>query len=64
MLLQSSGASVRTRQELLRHSAPVVTMGTYAKAVMTDKRNAQDLAKPINTLENGKTTPRDAYWPA
>jgi integrase len=41
-LLQSSGASVKTTQERLRHSSPVMTMGTYAKAVTADKRNAQD----------------------
>ncbi len=41
-LLQSSGASVKTTQELLRHSSPVMTLGTYAKAVTADKRQAQD----------------------
>lgn len=41
-LLQSSGASVKTTQELLRHASPVMTMGTYAKAVTADKRQAQD----------------------
>jgi integrase len=41
-LLQSSGASVKTTQELLRHSSPLMTMGTYAKAVTADKRNVQD----------------------
>jgi integrase len=41
-LLQSSGASVKTTQELLRHSSPVMTLGTYAKAVTADKRNAQN----------------------
>jgi integrase len=41
-LLQSFGASVKTTQELLRHSSPLMTMGTYAKAVTADKRNAQD----------------------
>jgi integrase len=41
-LLQSSGASVKTTQELLRHSLPVMTLGTYAKAVTADKRRAQD----------------------
>ena len=39
-LLQSSGASVKTTQDLLRHSSPVMTLGTYAKAVTTDKRKA------------------------
>jgi integrase len=41
-LLQSSGASVKTTQELLRHSSPLMTMGTYAKALTADKRHAQD----------------------
>jgi integrase len=41
-LLQSSGASVKTTQELLRHASPGVTMGIYAKAVTADKRQAQD----------------------
>ena len=40
-LLQSSGASVKTTQELLRHASPVMTLGTYAKAVTSDKRAAQ-----------------------
>ncbi len=41
-LLQSGGASVKTTQERLRHSSPVMTLGTYAKAVTADKRSAQD----------------------
>jgi integrase len=41
-LLQSSGASVKTTQELMRHSSPVMTLGTYAKAVTADKRLAQN----------------------
>jgi integrase len=41
-LLQSFGASVKTTQELMRHSSPVMTLGTYAKAVTADKRLAQD----------------------
>ncbi len=41
-LLQSSGATVKTTQELMRHSTPVMTLGTYAQAVTTDKRDAQD----------------------
>jgi integrase len=40
-LLQSSGASVKTTQELMRHSSPVMTLGTYAQAVTSDKREAQ-----------------------
>jgi integrase len=41
-LLQSTGASVKTTQELLRHASPGITMGVYAKAVTADKRHAQD----------------------
>jgi len=41
-LLQSQGASVKTTQDLLRHSSPVMTMGTYAKAITAEKRQAQD----------------------
>jgi integrase len=40
-LLQSSGASVKTTQELLRHSSPMMTLGVYAKAITAHKRNAQ-----------------------
>ena len=40
-LLQSSGASVKTTQDLLRHSSPTMTLGVYAKSVMADKRLAQ-----------------------
>jgi integrase len=41
-LLQSSGASVKTTQELLRHASPGITMGIYAKAITADKRHAQE----------------------
>ena len=41
-LLHSSGASVKTTQDLLRHSSPMMTLGVYAKAVTADKRAAQD----------------------
>jgi len=40
-LLQSSGAGVKVTQELLRHSSPIMTLGTYAQAVTEDKRDAQ-----------------------
>lgn len=40
-LLQSSGAGIKVTQELLRHSSPVMTLGTYAQAVTSDKREAQ-----------------------
>jgi integrase len=48
-LLQSSGASVKTTQELLRHSSPVMTLGTYAKALTADKRQAQDVIAALFT---------------
>jgi integrase len=41
-LLQSQGASVKTTQDLLRHSSPLMTMGAYAKAVTAEKRQTQD----------------------
>ena len=41
-LLHSSGASLKTTQELLRHASPDITLGIYAKAVTADKREAQD----------------------
>jgi integrase len=41
-LLQSSGASVKTTQELMHHSSPGVTLGIYAEAVTADKRQAQN----------------------
>jgi integrase len=40
-LLQASGAGIKVTQELLRHSSPVMTIGTYAQAVTGDKRDAQ-----------------------
>jgi integrase len=41
-LLQSTGATVKTTQELRRHSTPIMTLGTYAQAVTSDKREAQN----------------------
>jgi integrase len=52
-LLHSSGASVKTTQDLLRHSSPMMTLGIYAKAVTADKRAAQDA---IAALVIGKET--------
>jgi integrase len=56
-LLQSSGESVKTSQELMRHATPVMTLGTYAQAVTSDKREAQDriaaLILPDRGMENG-----------
>jgi integrase len=50
-LLQSSGASVKTTQELLRHSSPVMTLGVYAKAVTQEKRAAQAVVASLFGLE-------------
>ncbi|HXC94517.1 MAG TPA: tyrosine-type recombinase/integrase [Edaphobacter sp.] len=58
-LLQSSGASVKTTQELLRHASPGITMGVYAKAVTADKRKAQDSIAALfvgNSLQSAATT--------
>jgi integrase len=56
-LLQSSGASVKSTQELMRHASPVMTLGTYAQAVTSDKREAQDriaaMILPNCETENG-----------
>ena len=52
-LLQSSGASVKVTQDLMRHSSPLMTMGVYAKAVTADKRNAQDAIAAL-FVETGK----------
>src|SRR4051794_27137265 len=55
-LLQSSGASVKTTQELLRHASPGITMGVYAKAVTADKRQAQETIAALfvgNTDQSG-----------
>jgi len=41
-LLLSSGASVKTTQELMRHASSDMTVGIYAKALTADKREAQD----------------------
>jgi integrase len=53
-LLQSSGASVKTTQELMRHSSPVMTLGTYAKAVTADKRLAQNAIAALFVGKSGE----------
>ena len=40
-LLQSNGATVKTTQDLMRHSSPTMTLGVYVKGIMADKRLAQ-----------------------
>jgi integrase len=39
-LLLSTGASLRVSMELMRHSTPEMTLGTYAQTVGEDKREA------------------------
>jgi integrase len=51
-LLQSSGASVKTTQDLLRHASPGITLGVYAKALTADKRQAQDNITAMFTGNN------------
>jgi len=41
-LLRSTGAELKTMQELLRHSTIRVTLDTYTQAVTTEKRTAQE----------------------
>lgn len=40
-LLLSSGASIRTTQEILRHASPTMTLGTYAQLVPPERLAAQ-----------------------
>jgi integrase len=57
-LLQSSGASVKTTQELLRHSSPVMTFGVYAQAITSDKRTAQDAVAAMFLGKDKATKPK------
>jgi len=50
-LLQSSGATMKTTQELMRHASPQITMEVYAKAVTADKRNAQEVVSAMFSEE-------------
>ena len=54
-LLQASGASVKTTQELLRHASPLMTMAVYAKAVTADKRTAQDAIAALFVSKGSET---------
>jgi integrase len=56
----SLGASVKTTQELMRHSLPVMTLGTYAEAVMADKRLAQDAIAALFVGSGDDATTADA----
>ena len=48
-LLSSSGASVTTTMELMRHANPSVTFSLYAQAVTEDKRKAQNALAALIT---------------
>jgi integrase len=52
-LLLSSGASLRVSMELMRHSTPEMTLGTYAQSVGDEKRNAGEKVALL-VLEGGK----------
>jgi integrase len=39
-LLRTNGADVKVQQELLRHSSPEMTLGTYTQAMNEPKRAA------------------------
>jgi integrase len=52
-LLRSTGAELKTMQELLRHSTLRVTLDTYTQAVTTEKHNAQEAV--VALLFPGKT---------
>ena len=52
-LLRSTGAELKTMQELLRHSTIRVTLDTYTQAFTTEKRNAQEAL--VALLFPGKT---------
>lgn len=52
-LLHANGADVKTTQELLRHSTPVVTMGVYAQAITAQKRLAQSRIAGLILAQEG-----------
>ncbi|MDP9038409.1 MAG: site-specific integrase [Acidobacteriota bacterium] len=53
-LLMSSGSSVKTTQELMRHATADITMELYAQAITEDKREAQNA---LASLIAGPTIP-------
>ncbi|WP_231966633.1 tyrosine-type recombinase/integrase [Terriglobus roseus] len=53
-LLMSSGSSVKTTQELMRHATADITLELYAQAVTEDKREAQNT---LSALIAGQTIP-------
>jgi site-specific recombinase XerD len=46
-LLLSEGASLRVSMELMRHSTPETTLGTYAQAVGDEKREASSKVEQL-----------------
>lgn len=52
-LLYASEADVKTTQELMRHSTPMVTMGVYAQAVTEAKREAQSRIAGLILVQEG-----------
>lgn len=52
-LLLSSGASLRVSMELMRHSTPDMTLGTYAQTVGNEKREAGEKVALL-VLDGGK----------
>lgn len=52
-LLLSSGASLRVSMELMRHSTPEMTLGTYAQTVGDEKRDAGEKVALL-VLKGGK----------
>jgi len=66
--LVASGASVKTCQELARHSTPTLTIGIYAKASVRDKygavENLPDLAPSQPTTEAMSATGTNNCRPA
>jgi len=61
-LLHSSGASVKTTQDLLRHSSPMMTLGVYAKAVTADKRAAQEAIVAMMRGKESKKGSKKTAW--
>jgi len=53
-LLMSSGSSIKTTQELMRHATADITLELYAQAVTEDKREAQNA---LAALIAGQTIP-------
>jgi integrase len=46
-LLLSSGSSVKSMQELMRHATSGITLELYAQAITEDKRDAQNALAAI-----------------